>query len=85
MAQQANEFQECQCGAGSVRLAIVGRALAYTPLRGGPKARNSLSFWRACAELQLRLTQRYCSATQAPRPLKPSPHWSLNGAGNRSQ
>ena len=66
MALQANEFQECQCGAGSVRLAIVGRALA-------------------CAELQLRLTQRYCSATQAPRPLKPSPHWSLNGAGNRSQ
>ena len=33
---------------------IVGQTLAYTPLRGGPKVRNSLSFWRACAELQPR-------------------------------
>ena len=74
---------------GNASLAIVGQALAYTPLRGGPKARNSLSFWRACAELQLRWPLSYRSGAsspplpaggaEAPRKLKLAPQWFCAG------
>ena len=52
--------------------ATVGQALAYTSLRGGPKARNSLSFRRAYTELRLNVPQfshdRSLSVERVPRP-----------------